>query len=465
MSLVARVGHASGLYAWRLEHAASRPPIDQVMGREIDAGAWRALASVAALALPRARRDGGAPRSHAFGLWRPAPPTPARPAPRLLLGGRPRREALPDMASAAGRQSRDRRAAARFGHEHGRNPARSDLAGWVARHLAADGREARAGIPFGVANEALDDYAAANPGTPTRHEDHVGPQGRVGERRRARARGRRSAAAGSASRCDFLTKLHQGSHSADALGNNVHELLYAVRCDDGTSLIATKLVSVRRRRTSSSAPATRRRSSGAGTSHTYPAGGGVRFIPDRACIESHVLVAERPVLPVLAGPLRGLDLVELPAHRARATRSPTSTPTSRSSTPAATATRAGLDRPRRRRSAGRPRPNGEPARGGACDDATAVARSEPDPLRLPGVPLRRRPPRGLLQPDDGRATRTARGAGGPTPTAATPRTEPFPGAVCQLVAPHRQHVDRPTLESQAFGADRPYGGRGVHAPN
>ena len=43
-------------------------------------------------------------------------------------------------------------------------------------------------------------------------------------------------------------------------------------------------------------------------------------------------------------------------------------------------------------------------------------------------------------------------------------TQPFPGAVCQLVA-SAANSSRPTLESQAFGADRPYGGRGVHAPN
>ena len=42
--------------------------------------------------------------------------------------------------------------------------------------------------------------------------------------------------------------------------------------------------------------------------------------------------------------------------------------------------------------------------------------------------------------------------------------ERFPGAICQLVGPS-DNTSRPTLESQAFGSSRDYGGRGVHAPN
>ena len=41
--------------------------------------------------------------------------------------------------------------------------------------------------------------------------------------------------------CDYLTKVHQGSHSADATTNNAHELLYAVRCNDGTELLSVTL--------------------------------------------------------------------------------------------------------------------------------------------------------------------------------------------------------------------------------
>ena len=38
--------------------------------------------------------------------------------------------------------------------------------------------------------------------------------------------------------CDYLVRVHQGSHSPDALSNNVHELLYASRCSDGTEIIS-----------------------------------------------------------------------------------------------------------------------------------------------------------------------------------------------------------------------------------
>ena len=105
-----------------------------------------------------------------------------------------------------------------FGHEHGRDPRRSDLYRWIARHLGG-------GLPFGAASEALDAYAAANPGTPSRHEDHVGHkvewQNDVRLERRARSGARRPIGV----TCDFLTKIHQGSHSADAFATNVHELV------------------------------------------------------------------------------------------------------------------------------------------------------------------------------------------------------------------------------------------------
>ena len=128
-----------------------------------------------------------------------------------------------------------------FGHEHGRNPAHSDLYGWVSRHLAAEGRARRSGVPFGMANVALDEWAAAHPGTPPRHEDHVGHKVEwENDAILYKTVDGRPQQIGI--RCDFLTKIHQGSHSPDAFSNNVHELLYAVRCTDDTKLIATKLV-------------------------------------------------------------------------------------------------------------------------------------------------------------------------------------------------------------------------------
>lgn len=39
-------------------------------------------------------------------------------------------------------------------------------------------------------------------------------------------------------RCDWLTKMHQGTHSPDAFSNNSHELNHHVRCTDGTAIDA-----------------------------------------------------------------------------------------------------------------------------------------------------------------------------------------------------------------------------------
>jgi hypothetical protein len=111
-----------------------------------------------------------------------------------------------------------------FGHEHGDDPAQSDLFAWVTEHLQAPGYPAYAGLPFGQSTEALDAFAAANPGTAKRSEDHVGYKVSVANDVALLA------ADGGAlgTTCDYLTSVHQGSHSPDALSNNAHELVYAV---------------------------------------------------------------------------------------------------------------------------------------------------------------------------------------------------------------------------------------------
>ena len=171
-----------------------------------------------------------------------------------------------------------------FGHEHGRDPADSDLAGWAADHLAADGKREFAGLPFGLATEALNDWAAANPGTPTRQEDHVGYK--VDYENDVRLIGTNGADLGV--RCDYLTLVHQGSHSPDATANNVHELLHAVRCSDGTELISSTVSRF-------GDPGEYTRSCDQAVDvptipNGYPGGGGARSIPDRECVEANFLV-------------------------------------------------------------------------------------------------------------------------------------------------------------------------------
>ncbi|HEU4474874.1 MAG TPA: hypothetical protein VFR72_08545 [Gemmatimonadales bacterium] len=162
-----------------------------------------------------------------------------------------------------------------FGHEHGRNPEGSDLYGDTG------------GLPFGVANEML---AISDPTNP-RDEDHFGHKVEWENDIELEFRG-----AGSAIftvTCDVLTKFHQGTHSKDAFTNNVHELVYHLRCDNGTRMGITMLTAI-------GTPGEFVRScdrevhvqAGVPTPANSPSGGGFRAIPDRACIEEHLLVPE-----------------------------------------------------------------------------------------------------------------------------------------------------------------------------
>ncbi|OWY62562.1 hypothetical protein B7486_57745, partial [cyanobacterium TDX16] len=190
-----------------------------------------------------------------------------------------------------------------FGHEHGADPSLSDISDWVVEHLAAAGYEDQAGIPFGYANEALVDYATANPGTPTRFEDHVGHKVSfandvvlLDEDGRYVPGTDPSTGAAVNVTCDYLLKVHQGSHSADATGNNLHELIYAARCNDGTEVLATTMAAfgAANEFERSCAPGS---TVDAGTSHPFEDGGGTRLLPDRGCIEQYVLVSP-PTAPL-----------------------------------------------------------------------------------------------------------------------------------------------------------------------
>jgi hypothetical protein len=176
-----------------------------------------------------------------------------------------------------------------FGHEHGDDPSTSDLYTWVTDFLDATPTTSR-GIPFGYVSEALDTYAATRDNV-TRHEDNVGHKIIVANDIKlvtAAPRGYLRDAGGAVVTCDVLMKVHQGSHSGDALINNAHELLYAVRCTDGTELISSTLTrfgdanEFNRSCTKELVPT-------AGSN--LPDGhGGSRVIPDRSCVDRDVLV-------------------------------------------------------------------------------------------------------------------------------------------------------------------------------
>lgn len=401
--------------------------------------AGAASAGVVAAPVFATRAYQSAPASQAMGKWTPSAGDTCLPA-------------VHDRYSMVARDGKryptwhppvvtdpDTGRACTFGHEHGRDPRGSALSAWLNKNIG--------GIPFGYANEQLDAWVAAGGASPARHEDHVGHkiewQNGVALQRTVNGRRVRTGVT-----CDFLTKVHQGTHSKDALGNNTHELLYAVRCSDGTRIIATVLSTF-------GAPNTFTRSCDkttvipAGTNHALPAGrGGVRFIPDRACVERYVLVPDGQFSAfsqglyedwLSANYLRtgdGRQIAYFDPHFA------VFNPARYARDGEAVATLT---------SCGEAEANGDRARGGEC--------TVPSPSSFDGAH------RETYFNQTSLANK-----GGPTTWWTDPygngasRTA-FPGAIAQLVSATDNRSTWPTLESQAFGADRPYGGRGVHSPN
>jgi hypothetical protein len=159
-----------------------------------------------------------------------------------------------------------------FGHEHGRDPHGSHLYGSVGD------------IPFGFANEQLDTWDP----TGMRHEDHVGHKVEWENDVEMHLDGIADAVL--TIKCDILVKLHQGTHSKDAFTNNLHELVYHIKCSDGTELHITTMNPIGRpggfTRTCDGA----RIEVGPPTPANSPDGGGQRVIPDRNCVDRFVLV-------------------------------------------------------------------------------------------------------------------------------------------------------------------------------
>jgi hypothetical protein len=229
-----------------------------------------ALVASAACSSDQFVDPGSAPAARAFGIWNPGlfdSCTKEQHDAYAVLG--PDGKVYPTWHPPTGPGG------CSFGHEHGRDPQGSDLYGDTDR------------LPFGVANEML---AISDPANP-RDEDHFGHKVEWENDIDLDFRG-----AGSAIfqvKCDVLTKFHQGTHSKDAFTNNVHELVYHIRCDNGTRMGITMLTAIGR-------PGEFVRScdrnvhvqAGAPTPANSPEGGGFRAIPDRACVEAQVLVPE-----------------------------------------------------------------------------------------------------------------------------------------------------------------------------
>ena len=160
-----------------------------------------------------------------------------------------------------------------FGHEHGRDPRGSDL-----YRIVGD-------MPLGVANEALETWDPANP----RREDHVGHK--IDWENDVRMKVNTPVAEALLEvTCDVLVKLHQGTHSKDAFTNNLHEMVYHIRCNDGAEAHLTFMAAI-------GTPGEFVRSCdheqhvtvGVATPPNSPNGGGKRIVPDLGCVQQFLV--------------------------------------------------------------------------------------------------------------------------------------------------------------------------------
>jgi hypothetical protein len=332
-----------------------------------------------------------------------------------------------------------------FGHEHGRDPRGSALFSEVGA------------LPFGYANEQQDIH---DPHT-MRHEDHVGHkiewendmtmsfQGGAGQILDIT--------------CDVLTKLHQGTHSKDAFTNNLHELIYAVRCSDGTAMHVTLLTAIGRAgEMVASCDRERVIIVGTATPPNSPNGGGRRAIPDRQCVEQHMLVPPDQRSNYDAA-LRESWEVSMTIRRADNRSLASAHPYFQVMHPSR------FFDPSMPDGVGRPidvcyetLPDGSAARDGLCASSTSngaiadLPYSDPR-SRFNGV-------RRFVDVNDNRIDN----ADGPEvwytdPLGRNGRAESFPGSIRQFIA----RIDNTARVSHGpvIGRDRDYGAAGVRAPN
>lgn len=153
-----------------------------------------------------------APFSKAYRLWRPVAPYDTAPSwlhesywtygpdGKVYDTWHPPRAVNPETGQLV-----------TFGHEHGDDQSKSDL------------YPSSGAIAFGYVNEFFATCACDTPGLCSRNEDHVGHKVAVVNNNFLAKGGT----------VDFLIKLHQGSHGADALTNPSHELVIHAKHDSG----------------------------------------------------------------------------------------------------------------------------------------------------------------------------------------------------------------------------------------
>ncbi len=378
----------------------------------------------------------------AFGIWTPGPndTCPAAVHDQFAVDG-PDGKRYPTWHPPT-----DPATGCSFGHEHGRDPRGSKLYWQVGP------------IPFGFANDQLDVWDPSL----SRHEDHVGHKVEWENDVRMRL------ADGVVSEvfeitCDVLTKLHQGTHSPDAFVNNLHELAYHIRCSDGTEMHFTIMAAI-------GTPGEFVRSCdhsvhvqvGVAQPANSPDGGGKRIIPDRTCIEQEILVA--PGARSSFGGIRESWQISQSLRTADGRRLASINPYYQVIDPSR------HHDPALPNVTGRPvdacfetEANGDYAQGGLCDETTQEGQITSLPHDDPRSAFRGA--RRFVDINSNRITN----AEGPEvwytdPFGKNGRTEPFPGAIRQVIA--QVDNDIGVLESgPAIGRNRKYFDGGTHSPN
>lgn len=358
-----------------------------------------------------------------------------------------------------------------FGHEHGRDPKDSHLMPFIKEYFGGENSE-QSGLAFGYASEQLDAYNTSKGITGgMRHEDHVGHKVEwendvplhTNKCTRAASDGCFETTTVDIT-CDFLMKIHQGTHSQDAFTNNMHELEYFVSCSDGTKVAATKMVTFGKPGEFTASTKDKDITAGSPTPQNSPTGGGARFIPTLEAIQKHILVPQGQWSQysqalyedwVSSNYIRkaGSDdfILYFDPHFAVFAPSryfdPTKSNNLGRTTDICNMTEA----------------NGEKFRGGECDQLTDYGKNTNIAYDSVNSPFN-----GVKREMYFNQT-TIKNSTGPTtwytdPFGGNAQTTPFPGSIKQYIA-QTNNTDRPTLESQAIGANRNYGGNGVHAPN
>jgi hypothetical protein len=332
-----------------------------------------------------------------------------------------------------------------FGHEHGRDPRGSDLYEEVGP------------LVFGYANQQLELVDPVN----ARNEDHFGHKVEWENDIRLSFDDGRGGVLQIT--CDVLAKLHQGTHSKDAFTNNVHEIIYHIRCSDRTEMHIQMLtaigtpgefvVSCDRNRHVRVGPATPANS---------PNGGGHRAIPDRSCVENHMLVSSG-------------ERSDFQAALRESWETSNSIRTSEGHTLASFDPYFQVLFPSRFYDPARPDNVGRPievcyettafnerARGGECEESTrggaVLGLTYNDPRSAFNGVLRFMDVNGNRIDNENGPNVWYTDAYG-----RKARTTPFPGSIRQWVA----KIDNGGREGQGpvIGRERNYGGTGVHAPN